>query len=470
MSEFSLNQQGPEASTGAAPRPAHKASLGANAGSPEAQQLRALIESRRAVVGVMGLGYIGLPVAGAMVEAGLTVLGFDIDVAKVKRLRAGNCDLEHLGAGFVRALDDTGRFEALHDMSRLAAVDVVIVCVPTPLGVGDAPDLSAVTDTCRCIARSLRPGQLVVLESTTYPGTTRDVVRPLLDESGLRCGHEYFLAFAPEREDPGRGGSRAEVPRVVGALDDVSRILAVALYECAVRTVVPVSSPEVAEAAKLLENIYRAVNIAMVNEMKMVLTAMDIDIHEVVDAASTKPFGFQGFRPGPGLGGHCIPIDPFYLAWAARQAGAHSRFIELAGEVNRSMPSYVLARLEQALEQRGVPLAGADVLVLGIAYKRDVNDVRGSPGLALLDILHDAGARVSYHDPHVPAEPACAHGRREALSSEELNRQGLETCTAVVIVTDHSGVDYPLVVEAAPLVVDTRGVTRGIPGGDVVVA
>lgn len=441
-----------------------------------AQRLRALLDSRRAVVGVVGLGYIGLPVAGGMVEAGLTVIGFDIDEQLVERLNHGECDLEHLGAGFVRALRDTKRFEATADMTRLVAADVIVVCVPTPLGPGDAPDLRDVEQTVAAIARTLRPAQLVVLESTTYPGTTRDVVRPALDASGLECGREYFLAYAPEREDPGRGGARADIPRLVGALDDTSRDLAVALYACAVRTVVPVSSAEVAEAAKLLENIYRAVNIAMVNEMKMVLTAMDIDIHEVVDAASTKPFGFQGFQPGPGLGGHCIPIDPFYLAWAARRAGTQSRFIELAGEVNRSMPQYVVERLRAALVERGGRLEGAPVLVLGLAYKRDVNDVRGSPGVALLAALREAGAVVSFHDPHVPVEPVergsgtgAGTADHAPLRSVVLDRRTLEACAAVVIATDHAGVDYPLVVEAAPLVIDTRGVTRGIPGGDVVV-
>jgi len=438
---------------------------------PEASQatrLTALVDTRAAVVGVIGLGYIGLPVAEAMVGAGFPVLGFDIDAQKAQRLQEGVCDLEHLGEDFVRRMRESDRFQATSDMTRLAGVDVLVVCVPTPLGPGDRPDLGDVERTMRTIAGVLRPGQLVVLESTTYPRTTRDVVRPILDESGLACGSDYFLAYAPEREDPGRTDDRSAIPRLVGALDDRSRDIAVRFYASAVEQVVPVSSAEVAESAKLLENIYRAVNIAMVNEMKTVLTAMDIDIHEVVDAAATKPFGFQAFRPGPGLGGHCIPIDPFYLAHAARLAGTHSKFIELAGEVNRSMPQYVVQRLEQALVERGSQLEGGRVLVIGLAYKRDVNDVRGSPGFALLERLWERGVEAAYHDPHVSEAKVSAD--RPVLESMSLEPSVLAGFDAVIIATDHACLDYPMILGAARLVVDTRGVTRGLDGGDVVVA
>jgi UDP-N-acetyl-D-glucosamine dehydrogenase len=454
------------------PSAAGEGSLAAGACPAQAQALAARISSRAAVVGVLGMGYVGLPVAAAMVQAGFSVLGFDIDESKVSVLNRGECYLEHLGRDFAGDLCATGRFEATSDMDRLTEADALLVCVPTPLAPGDVPDLGDVTRTMEAIAERLRPGQLVVLESTTYPRTTRDVVKPILDRAGLECGHDYFLAYSPEREDPGRQApTTASIPRLVGALDSASLEVAAALYAAAVHDVVRVSSAEVAEAAKLLENIYRAVNIAMVNEMKTVLTAMDIDINEVVDAAATKPFGFQEFRPGPGLGGHCIPIDPFYLAHAAQLVGMHSRFIELAGEVNRAMPAYVIERLRSALVARGGELSGARVLVLGLAYKRDVNDVRGSPSFVLLEQLREAGARVAYHDPHVPEAPAVRHARLPAMASlPVLDAQVLAEYDAVIIATDHSCFDYELLLRASRLVVDARGATRGLAGGDIVVA
>jgi len=458
--------------SGAPGAPAVNSAPAAAAGAADAADaLIARIDARSALVGVVGMGYVGLPIAGAMVAAGFPVLGFDIDARRVEQLQRGESPLEHLGPGFVAELRSTGRFDVTLDPARAAEADALLVCVPTPLGPADAPDLGDVERTMRSIARVLRPGQLVVLESTTYPRTTRDVVAPLLDASGLRRGHDYFLAYSPEREDPGRRAPRTvDIPRLVGALDERSRDVAVRLYAAAVRQVVPVASAEIAEAAKLLENIYRAVNIAMVNELKVVLTAMDIDVHAVIDAASTKPFGFQAFRPGPGLGGHCIPIDPFYLAWAARRAGSQSRFIELAGEVNRAMPEYVVERLGRALAERGRPLAGASVLVLGLAYKKDVDDVRGSPSFVLLERLRELGATVGYHDPHVPVAPAVRHAQLPPLSSLPLDADMLARWDAVLLATDHACFDLPWLVRHARLFVDARGATRGLQGGDVIMA
>jgi UDP-N-acetyl-D-glucosamine dehydrogenase len=460
------------------------------AASPALAALLARIEARTAVVAVIGLGYVGLGIAGAFVRGGFRVLGLDRDGRRVERLQRGETPQRHLGADFAAGLRASGRFEATTDAARLGEADALLVCVPTPLGAGDAPDLSDVRAAAAAIARTLRAGQLVVLESTTYPGTTRDVLLPLLDLAGaarapgaapraapLRCGEDVFVAFSPEREDPGRGApGDVSIPRLVGGLDAASRDAAAALYGAVLERVVPVGSAEVAEAAKLLENIYRAVNIAMVNEMKVLLTALGIDIQEVIDAAATKPFGFQAFRPGPGWGGHCIPIDPYYLAWRARQAGQEARFIALAGEVNRAMPDYVLQRTREALvARRGAatgdveragddPLRGARVLVLGLAYKRDIDDVRESPSLQLLARLSAAGARADYHDPHVPAVPEPRPAGVPALASVPLEAGTLAAYDVVVIATDHAAIDWALVARASRLVVDTRGVLRGVPG------
>ncbi len=451
--------------------------------------LLARIEARTAVVAVVGLGYVGLGIAGAFARGGFRVLGIDRDESRIGQLQRGEAPHHHLGADFVATLLATKRFAATTDASRLGEADAVLICVPTPLGPGDAPDLADVRAAAAAVAATLRPGQLVVLESTTYPGTTREVLlpaltaprTPALGAAGpeLVCGRDVFVAFSPEREDPGRGPMSTEtIPRLVGGLDEASRTAAMALYGAVLQRVVPVSSAEVAEAAKLLENIYRAVNIAMVNEMKMLLTAMGIDIQEVIDAASTKPFGFQEFRPGPGWGGHCIPIDPYYLAWKAREAGQEARFIALAGAVNRAMPDYVLARAREALAARREPddvvpqgdlLSGARVLVLGLAYKRDIDDVRESPSLRLLDLLLKAGAHAEYHDPHVPAVPA-AHGGLPvsqplaALRSVPLDAVRLAAYDVVLIATDHAAIDWALVARSARLIVDTRGVLRGVPG------
>ncbi|MGF1634610.1 MAG: nucleotide sugar dehydrogenase [Phycisphaerae bacterium] len=429
-------------------------------------QLHEKIETKRAVVGVIGLGYVGLPLMAAFHRAGFPVLGFDVDPAKIKALQAGQNYLKHLGETLVAdMLGD--RFDATADFARLAEADAILVCVPTPLGKHLEPDLSYVEKTAQDIAATLRPGQLIVLESTTYPRTTRDVMLPILAAEGMKLGEDFFLAYSPEREDPGRRDHNTQsIPKLVGGIDAASGEVAVALYQKAIAQVIPVSSAEVAEAAKLLENIYRAVNIALVNEMKTVLTAMGIDIWEVVDAAKTKPFGFQAFYPGPGLGGHCIPIDPFYLTWKAREYGTATRFIELAGEVNRSMPEYVVQRIMLALNEARKPVRGSRILVLGLAYKPDVDDVRESPSFELIEKLEELGAAVDYHDPHVPETHAMRHydvqKRSVAFSAESL-----ASYDCVVVATHHAWYDWALVGEHARLVVDTRNAMSGVAGNVV---
>ncbi|MGM0574768.1 MAG: nucleotide sugar dehydrogenase [Myxococcota bacterium] len=415
---------------------------------------------RTARIGVIGLGYVGLPLLRAFHEAGFPTLGFDVDPDKIDALHAGRAYLKHLGEDFIRDMAASGRSDATGDFGRLGEVDAVMVCVPTPLGAHREPDLSYVAATTAQIAETLRPGQLVVLESTTYPGTTRDVVLPRLEESGLACGRDFFLAYSPEREDPGRkDASTRSIPKVVGGVDEASAEAAVVLYEAAVDRVVRVSSAEVAEASKLLENIYRAVNIALVNELKVLLTAIGVDVWEVIRAAATKPFGFQPFYPGPGLGGHCIPIDPFYLTWRAREAGLPTRFIELAGEVNLAMPEYVVQRTLLALNHHGKCLRDARILVLGLAYKPDVDDVRESPSLEIIERLDDLGAHVDYNDPHLPvAVPTRRYDLGRA--SVPLTPDSLRAADCVLVLTHHSAYDWDLVAEHAPLVVDTRGVMR----------
>lgn len=414
-------------------------------------------------VGVIGLGYVGLPVSRAFVDAGLTVVGYDVDPAKIELIARGENYLKHLGASFVRDMRATGRFSATSDFSTLARPDAIIICVPTPLGTHLDPDLSYVERTGEAIAKCLRPGQIIVLESTSYPGTTRRVLLPILERTGLKCGPGGFLlAFSPEREDPGRTDHTTRtIPKLVGGIDAASGAAASALYRRAFQTVVPVSSAEVAEAAKILENTYRAVNIALVNEMKPLLGAMGIDIWEVIDAAKTKPFGFQAFYPGPGLGGHCIPIDPYYLAWAARELGMPTRFIELAGEINHRMPRYVVERLTDALNRRGRAVRGSRVLVLGLAYKPNIDDVRESPSFEIIEALRDLGAEVNYNDPHV----ARTHRMRRHdlnMTSTALTPETLAGHDAVVICTHHDAYDWALVARHARLIIDTRGVMRGL--------
>jgi UDP-N-acetyl-D-glucosamine dehydrogenase len=419
--------------------------------------------NRTALVGVVGLGYVGLPLIQAFVRAGFRTLGFDVDQQKVDRLLRAESYISHIPSNWIGACLAEGKFEPTSDMRRLAEPDAILICVPTPLSETRDPDLSYVESTARSVAASLRPGQLVVLESTTYPGTTRDVVLPILAESGLQVGEDYFLAYSPEREDPGNPSYTASrIPKVVGGIDRTSRDLAATLYGQAVVEVVPVSSCEVAEACKILENTYRAVNIALVNELKVLYDRMGIDVWEVIEAAKTKPFGFQAFYPGPGLGGHCIPIDPFYLSWLARKHGLSTRFIELAGEINTSMPHYVVSRVAEALNDYGKPLRGSKIALLGVAYKKDVDDPRESPAFELMDLLHSRGAVLTYNDPHIPRLPAMRHHIVLALDSQELTAEFLSSQDCVLIATDHSAYDFDFIVQHAPLVVDTRNATKSV--------
>jgi UDP-N-acetyl-D-glucosamine dehydrogenase len=431
-----------------------------------ADELASRIEARTARVVIVGLGYVGLPLAETFAWAGYPVLGFDIDENKVARLKRGESYIGHIESDRVAELIGGGRFDATSDPRRFADADAVIICVPTPLGEAREPDLSYIIRTGESIRPHLRPGQLIVLESTTYPGTTEDLLRPILEQSGLKAGKDFFLAFSPEREDPGNHDfATRNIPKVVGGLDEVSRRLAVALYEPVVDGVVPVSSTRVAEACKILENTYRAVNIALVNELKIVFGAMGVDVWEVIAAAKTKPFGFQAFYPGPGLGGHCIPIDPFYLAWAARRCGLNTRFIELAGEINMAMPQYVVDRMAEALNEDGLAVKGARVCVLGVAYKKDVDDPRESPAFTILDLLRSRGADLSYHDPHVPTLPRMRHHPDLCMDSQELTPSFLAEQDCVLIVTDHTAVDYRRLLRHARLVVDTRNATANLPAG-----
>ena len=430
------------------------------------ESLLELIATGRATIGVMGLGYVGLPLLQAFIRAGFKTMGFDVDQRKIDQLRAGKSYIGHIPSDWIKEWTESGQFEPTSDMSRLNEPAVIIICVPTPLNESRDPDLSFIESTARDIAAVLRPGQLVVLESTTYPGTTRDLVLPILAQSGLRAGEDFFLAFSPEREDPGNPNFAAStIPKVVGGLEARSAELASRVYERAVVKVVPVSSCEVAEACKILENTYRAVNIALVNELKMLCDRMGIDVWEVIAAAKTKPFGFQAFYPGPGLGGHCIPIDPFYLSWVARKHGMTTRFIELAGEINSNMPLYVVHRLVEALNEHCKPIKQSKICLLGVAYKKDVDDPRESPAFELLELLLQRGAQLSYSDPHVPHLPATRHHDLPAMSSQELTADFLASQDCVLIVTDHSKFDYQFIVQHAPLILDTRNATVNVQQG-----
>jgi len=437
--------------------------LPATARQSSFESLESRILNKSATVGIIGLGYVGLPLADAFIRAGMQVLGYDIDQAKVQKLERGESYIGHISSEKLRSWLSARHFLATTDVTQLARADAILICVPTPLTETREPDLSFVVSTTRAIATVLRPGQLVVLESTTFPGTTRDVVRPILDRAGLQMGKDYFLAYSPEREDPGDPQhTAARIPKVVGGCDQASATLAEELYRSAVSQVVPVSSCEAAEACKILENVYRAVNIALVNEMKMLCQRMGIDVWEVIDAAKTKPFGFSAFYPGPGLGGHCIPIDPFYLTWIARKYGMSTRFIELAGEINASMPDYVLRRLSDALNEIGKPVKGSKIALLGIAYKRDVDDCRESPSFALLEGLLARGAIVTYNDPQIPRLPRVRAHELPSMESQMLTPEYLSEQDCVLIATDHSAYDYDFVVRHARLVVDTRNATSGV--------
>ncbi len=438
---------------------------GAPAESACAERLMGRIRQKEATVGIIGLGYVGLPLARAFAAGGFSVLGFDIDPDKVERLNRGTSYIGHIPSQALEEMLERG-FEATNRFERLGEADAVVVCVPTPLTETRDPDLSFVVSSARAVAATLRPGQLVVLESTTYPGTTRQVVLPILEGRGLKAGKDFFLAFSPEREDPGNAQfSAPTIPKVVGGLDPRSGDLAAALYDQVVLRVVRVTSPEVAEACKILENTYRAINIALVNELKVLYDRMGVDVWEVIEAAKTKPFGFQAFYPGPGLGGHCIPIDPFYLTWAARKYGLSTRFIELAGEINTAMPGYVVGKVADALNARGKPVKGSKVALLGMAYKKDVDDPRESPGFELMDLLLGRGADVSYNDPHIPRLPAMRHYPHLRMESSALTPEYLAAQDCVVIATDHSAYDWDTIVRHAPLVVDTRNATRTVGAG-----
>jgi UDP-N-acetyl-D-glucosamine dehydrogenase len=436
-----------------------------------ADKLMRKIQAGDALVGIIGLGYVGLPMADALHGGGLGVLGFDIDPEKIEHLERGENYLKHLGAEMTERLSGSDRFEATTDFDRLDEPDVILVCVPTPVDQNLEPDLSFVIDTATAIGARLRAGQLIVLESTTYPGTTNERFVPaILEAAGangrgaLVVGEDVFAAFSPEREDPGRKShTTTTIPKLVGGVDAVSTDLACTLYRHGVSEVVPVSSAEIAEAAKILENVFRAVNVALVNELKTVFETMGIDVWEVIRAASTKPFGFMPFYPGPGLGGHCIPIDPFYLAWKAREHGCVTRFIELAGEINRAMPEYVVGKVADALNGDRKSINGSKVLVIGLAYKPDVDDVRETPAAEIIELLIGRGAQVSYHDPHV----ARFHNMRNYaldMDSVDLDRARLEDSDCVVIVTDHRVIDWALIGEHAGLIVDTRNAMAGVEG------
>jgi UDP-N-acetyl-D-glucosamine dehydrogenase len=412
-----------------------------------------------ATVGIIGLGYVGLPLARAAALAGFKVLGFDTDQQKIDKLLRGETYIRHVPADEFQELTRCNRFVPSSDFSGVRQCDAVIICVPTPLTAHREPDLSFVIATARAIAPHLRAGHLIVLESTTYPGTTRDVLKPILEESGLVCGRDIFLAFSPEREDPGNSQfSLTSVPKIVGGDGDEALRIAVALYDRIVGKTVPVSSPDVAEAVKITENIFRAVNIAMVNELKQIFACMGIDIWEVIEAARTKPFGFMPFYPGPGLGGHCIPIDPFYLTWKAREYDMPTRFIELAGEVNAAMPMVVVNKLVEELGRRfRQSVSGSHILLLGMAYKKNVDDIRESPSFRIIELLEDRGATVDFYDPFVTEIPATRHHRalagRKAIA---FTPEAIRSYDATMIVTDHDAVDYAMLVANARLVIDTR--------------
>jgi len=418
------------------------------------------IKRREAKVGVVGLGYVGLPLGMAFAEAGFPVTGLDVDRRKIDKLEAGESYIKHIDAEPIRRLTGSGKFKATTDFSKTSELDCVIICVPTPLTASREPDMSFIVAASEAVAPFVRPGQLFVLESSTYPGTTEEVMKPILERGGLVAGKDFYLAFSPEREDPGNAHFNTRtIPKIVGGYSPACLEVAQALYGSALTDIVPVSSTRVAEMAKLLENIFRCVNIALVNELKMLCDRMHVDVWEVIQAASTKPFGFMAFYPGPGLGGHCIPIDPFYLTWKAREFEFQTKFIELAGEVNTSMPYYVVQRTMEGLNQQKKSINGSNLLVLGVAYKKDIDDMRESPSLRIISLLMEKGANVEYHDPFVPKVERM-HGFEHALASVPLELAKLSRYDAVLVLTDHSSLDYGEIVRQSNLVIDTRNVTK----------
>jgi len=429
--------------------------------SKRALDLERKIKNRKAHIGIIGMGYVGLPLVKLFLGKGFEVLGFDIDEKKVKMLNQGKSYIKHVTADELKGFIKDKKFQATADFQSLSGIDVVIICVPTPLDSHKNPDLSFVLQTTETISQYLKKGQLVILESTTYPGTTEEKVLPILETGGLKAGEDFFLAYSPERENPGdKVFTTDRIPKIVGGVTLKCKRLAKALYDQVVSNTVPVSSPKVAEATKILENVFRSVNIAMVNEMKMIFDRMGINIWEVIQAASTKPFGYMPFYPGPGLGGHCIPVDPFYLTWKAKEVDYPTKFIELAGEINTFMPYYVVSRTIEALNRNGKSVKGAKILILGLAYKEDVDDQRESPALKIISLFKEYGARVSYNDPYVPS----ASGYRDypglALKSTALTAQRLKESDAVVIVTAHSAYDFDWITRNAALVIDTRNAVK----------
>ncbi len=436
------------------------------AGASTAEKLRKRIDSKRAVIGVIGMGYVGLPLALEFCKRGFHVVGFDTDDAKVKRLNKGESYIAHISSKDVKSLGKAGLFSATSDFGRLSESDCITICVPTPLNNQKEPDIGFVAQTCKEIAKSLRAGQLIVLESTTYPGTTEDLVLPLVcKDKGLAVGRDFFVAYSPEREDPGSSTHATEkIPKVVGGVTPECLEVAGRMYAKIFEKVVRVSSPRVAEMTKLLENIFRCVNIALVNEMKILAERMDIDIWEVIEAASTKPFGFMPFYPGPGLGGHCIPIDPYYLSWKAREFDFRTRFIELAGEVNSSIPYHVLRRIGEALNTKHKSIRGSRALILGVAYKPDVDDMRESPAIKIIELLMNMGAEVSYNDPHIPKFPKLRK-YDYVFESVELTPKLLKSMDCAVIVTNHAAYDYDFIVRHSDVIIDTRNATRDVKTG-----
>ena len=415
------------------------------------------IDSRDAVIGVVGMGYVGLPLAIEFVNAGFAVLGFDVDDKKVEELNSGQSYIKHIPGEKIEEIRSSGRFSATAVFAKVARMDAIVICVPTPLTRHREPDMSYIISTAKTIAPFLRPGQLVTLESTTYPGTTSEVLKPILEQdSGLKTETDFFLAYSPEREDPNNPDfATSTIPKVVGADDSASREVAERLYDSIIEQIVPVSSAATAEATKLVENIFRAVNIAMVNELKVIFTEMGIDIWEVVNAAKTKPFGYMPFYPGPGLGGHCIPIDPFYLTWKAREFDTTTRFIELAGEINTTMPTYVVQRTMEALNDKGMPMNGASILIVGLAYKKNVDDLRESPSFELWKLFEAKGAKVEYYDPHCPEVPSLReHLKYRGRRSLDLNKPG--EFDVIVIATAHDDVDHAGIAAMGKCVVDCR--------------
>jgi len=424
------------------------------------------IQARRARIGIVGLGYVGLPLVLRFGEEHFPVLGFDVDAAKDRQLNAGESYIRHIPATRLQTLIKEGQFDATSDLQRLAEADCIIICVPTPLTAKKDPDLQYIEKTADAIAATLRKGQLVSLESTTYPGTTEEILLEKFQKTGLKVGKDYFLVFSPEREDPGNPKfSTRTIPKVVGGITDDCMEAGQTLYSQVIDRVIPVSSTRAAELVKLLENIYRAVNIALVNELKLLCHRMDIDIWEVIEAASSKPFGFTPFYPGPGLGGHCIPIDPFYLSWKAKEYDFSTRFIQLAGEINTAIPHYVVERIGSALNDRSKAMRGAKILILGVAYKKDVDDVRESPAMEIMEILQNQGAILSYSDPYISHLHKMRHYDFSLMSSVSLTEEVLKNQDVAVITTDHTNFDYQWIVDNAPLVVDTRNATRNVKRG-----